>query len=293
MRGFKRGLAAALAVLALALVFFAIDTVKPAVTALVQGAERMRLQGLTTGYSVKETEDFIIRFSAEDVGVVSRVEDQAKGQLGLVSEYFGYKPQKKIYLTVYHDREQLQRGLRLPYRGTTLGAYYAGTISVLSPNVWGDEGDQAEGGLYIHELTHLIMADMAGGNYPLWFTEGMALYQEHINTGFEWGKEHVFQRMPYSMKELTDDFAGLDQYLAYKQAFLLVKELAQREGREKILELFGVLKENTPFDEAFQRVFGYLPEDLYNLFDSIPKNEVCKGWGTLAYKNWGLIGGSY
>ena len=96
----------------------------------------MRLQGLTTGYSVKETEDFIIRFSAEDVGVVSRVEDQAKGQLGLVSEYFGYKPQKKIYLTVYHDREQLQRGLRLPYRGTTLGAYYAGTISVLSPNVW-------------------------------------------------------------------------------------------------------------------------------------------------------------
>ncbi|MDD2572896.1 MAG: peptidase MA family metallohydrolase [Bacillota bacterium] len=271
MRGFKRGLSAVLAVLALMLILFGIEAIKPTVTVLVEGAERMRLQRLTTGYTVKETEDFVIRFSAGDVGVVGRVEDQAKRQLNQVSEYFGYKPGKKIYLTVYHDRDYLQKGLRLPCRGTTLGAYYAGTISVLSPNVWGDEGDEAEEGLYIHELTHLIMADMAGGNYPMWFTEGMALYQEYLNTGFEWGKEYIFRRMPYSLDELTDNFAGLDQYLAYKQSFLLVKTLVEREGRDKTLELFQALKENTPFDEAFRKVFGYLPEDLYGFAGQLPE----------------------
>ena len=118
MRGFKRGLAAALAVLALASVFFAIDTVKPAVTALVQGAERMRLQGLTTGCVGDRT---LLSVFRRGCGVVSRWRTR-QGQLGLVSEYF-ITNHKKIYLTVYHDRNNY-KGFETSHRGTTLGAYY-------------------------------------------------------------------------------------------------------------------------------------------------------------------------
>lgn len=263
MKGVKISCLIILAVLILLPIIFGVQGLKPAAVVLLEGAERVRLQGLTVGYSVKETEDFVIRFPSEDIDVVHRVEGEAKRQLKLVTEYFGYKPEKQIYLTVYHDNEHLQKGLRLPREGTTLGAYYAGTINILSPKAWGVEGSEAEKGLYIHEFTHLIMADMARGNYPVWFTEGMALYQEFINTGFEWGKDYVFHRFPYSLEELSDNFPSLDQYLAYKQSFLLVKEIMEAEGKDKVLELFAVLSDNTPFDRAFPQVFGYSLEDLY------------------------------
>lgn len=266
MRGVSKGRVALLAVLVLGAFFLGSGGVKPA-NAIVERWERVRLHRLTTGYTVKETENFIIRFYAGDAKVLHRVANQAEEQLALAAEFFGYRPKNKILLTVYHNKDHLRKGLRLPSRGTTLGAYYAGTIGVLSPNVWGEEGDAAEKGLYLHELTHLLMADMAGGNYPLWFTEGMALYQEYLHTGFEWGKEYRFEKLLYTVEELTGNFARLDQFLAYKQSLLLVKTLVESEGRDKVLVLLEMLGTGTSFDKAFVKVFGYLPGQLWELLN--------------------------
>jgi hypothetical protein len=271
MRGVSKGWAAVLSALVLAAFFLTAGVIESTASFVVEKAEKARLQRLTTDYASKESEHFVIRFSKRDTEVIHRVCDQAESQLALAADYFGYRPEQKILLTVYHDKDNLQKGLRLPSGGTTLGAYYAGTIGVLSPNVWGHEGGAAEKGLYLHELTHLIMADMAGGNYPLWFTEGMALYQEYLNTGFEWGKEYRFEELPYSIEELTGDFSRLDQFLAYKQSFLLVKALVEMEGRDRILKLFGVLDKNAPFNTAFLQVFGYTPEKLWVLAEKSSK----------------------
>jgi hypothetical protein len=266
MVGSIRGRTAVILALACVMLFLNVSSIKSSAAVVVERVEILRLQRLTPGYFVMETENFNIRFAKEDADVVQRVADQAQRQFAMVTEYFQYEPKKKVTLTVYQDKDELREGLRLPYQGTTLGAYYAGTISILSPSIWGPEGDAAEEGIYIHELTHLIMADMAGGNYPMWFTEGMALYQEYINTGFEWGKDYKFKRPPYSIEELTEDFAGLDQFIAYKQSFLLVKALMEQEDRGKILELFQTLKKNTSFDLSFKRVYGYFPEEFERSF---------------------------
>lgn len=265
MRGFPRGRAAVVTALILAVFFLGAGGIKPAAAVAVEELEKNRLHRLTTDYIQEETGNFVIRFSENDAGVLRRVAGQAERQLALVSEYFGFKPAERIVLTVYHDKDHLLKGLRLPSRGSTLGAYYAGTIGVLSPSAWGEEGDMAEDGLYLHELTHLFMADMAGGNYPLWFTEGMALYQEYLHTGFEWGREYRFEKLPYSLEELTGDFTGLDQFLAYKQSLLLVKTLIETEGRDKILALFGLLDANISFDRAFRHTFGYSTKGLWDL----------------------------
>lgn len=266
MRGVSKGRVALLVVFFLWAFFLGAGGIKPA-NAFVEGLERARLHRFTADYTVKETENFIIRFYAGDEGVINRVGNQAEEQLALAAGFFGYRPEDKILLTVYHDKDHLQKGLRLPSRGTTLGAYYAGTIGVLSPKVWGEEGDAAEKGLYLHELTHFIMADMAGGNYPLWFTEGMALYQEYLHTGFEWGKECRFEKLPYTVEELTGGFARLDQFLAYKQSLLLVKTLVESEGRDKVLVLLEMLGTGTSFDKAFVQVFGYSPGQLWDLLN--------------------------
>lgn len=61
--------------------------IKPA-NAIVEGLERARLQRLTTDYTVKETENFIIRFYAGDAGLIQRVANQAEEQLELAAEFW-------------------------------------------------------------------------------------------------------------------------------------------------------------------------------------------------------------
>jgi hypothetical protein len=262
--GFKRGRALLLALI-MALIFSSnLFSIKTVIVNAAESVERLRLERLTAGYLTKDTENFRIKFALEDAGVIDRVASEAERQLAIVSDYFGYKSQKRITLIVYPDKEDMERGLRISSNGTTLGAFYAGTIIVISPQKWGKEGEQAEGGLYIHELTHLIMGDMAKGNYPVWFTEGMALYQEYLNTGFEWGKDYIFKNQPYTMEELTLHFNKLDQILAYKQSFLLVKAMMERNKKEQILDLFNRLKAGEKFSEAFEGSLGYPLEELEN-----------------------------
>lgn len=71
MRGGSRGRVALLAVLVLGAFFLGTGGIKPA-NAIVEGLERARLQRLTTDYTVKETENFIIRFYAGDAGLSLR-----------------------------------------------------------------------------------------------------------------------------------------------------------------------------------------------------------------------------
>ena len=46
---------------------------------------------------------------------------------------------------------------------------------------------------FVHELTHLVVDDLAGGNFPVWFTEGSALYMEYMLLGYEWGRDLAVQ----------------------------------------------------------------------------------------------------
>ncbi|MDI6705020.1 MAG: peptidase MA family metallohydrolase [Bacillota bacterium] len=236
--------------------------IKSAVANIYGSIERNRLERITTGYLIKDTENFRIKFSSEDLETVDRVAGEAERQLALAADYFGYQPKDKITIIVYPNKEDLEKGLRLSSGGTTLGAYYAGTISIISPKKWGIEGQEAEKGLYLHELTHLIMDDMAGGNYPVWFTEGLALYQEYLATGFEWGKDYIFKEQPYTVRELTLQFNKLDQFLAYKQSFLIVKEIMERSSIEEVLALFQLLKKGQAFETAFARSLGYSLSEL-------------------------------
>lgn len=259
--GLRRGLLLLLALFTAAALVAGFPGIKCGIAETVEGIEKIRLERLTSNHKVKVTPNFKIKYTLQDANVVDRVAGHAEAQYDAITSYLGYHPAGRITIIIYPNAEELERGLRLPSGDSTLGAFYADTINILSPNKWGPSGDQAEKGLYLHELTHLLMDQMAGGNYPVWFTEGMALYHEYIFTGYEWGKDHLFQNNPYSIEELTLYFGDLDQVLAYKQSFLLVKHIMERKGKEEMLELFRRLKEGDAFDKAFRETMGFSLEE--------------------------------
>ena len=87
---------------------------------------------------------------------------------------------------------------------------------------------------------------MAGGNFPVWFTEGSALYMEYMLLGYEWGRE-LGSADIYSIEELTDDFYRLDEYQAYRQAFLEVSDIIERIGWDGYLDLLQELGDGQDF----------------------------------------------
>ena len=222
----------------------------------------------TKNYHTRETEHFIIRYEQKDDEIIDLVAKAAEEKYDDVTDMFQYGPENKITVIVYDDPQQLMENTNLKQSKPPMGVYYSSTIQILTPRLWVPEDQDMEfvflnQGPMVHEFTHLLVDDLTGGNYPLWFTEGLALYQEYVQTGYQWGKDLAYDGKPYSVKELTNDFNGLDEMLAYKRSFELVRGMVEREGFNSLMEVLKELKKGKSFDEAHQGIFSRSVEEIY------------------------------
>ncbi|WP_129596305.1 hypothetical protein [Anaerophilus nitritogenes] len=210
----------------------------------------------TRDYQVRETDHFIIRYDFDDDAVIDLVAKASEEYYHQVCDTFSYYPKEKTVVIVYEDPEKLIKNASLKKGEPPMGVYLASTIQILSPNVWVPKDQDIEHvfmneGPMVHEFTHLIVDDIAKGNYPLWFTEGMALYQEYIQTGYSWGEGLSFDEKEYTMEQLKYDFENLDQMLAYRMSFEVVKEMVQENGFEKLNHILYELGKGEKIEKYF------------------------------------------
>jgi hypothetical protein len=222
----------------------------------------------TRNFNIRETEHFVIKYEEEAMEDVDLVALAAEDKYNEITEMFKYSPEKKVTVILYDNPQKLMDNANLKQSKPPMGVYYASTIQILSPNQWIPENQDMEyifinQGPMVHEFTHLIVDDLTRGNYPLWFTEGLALYQEYVQTGYEWGRNMDYDDQPYTVEELTEEFSQLDETLAYKRSFELVRNLAEREGFDSLLTLLGELQKGKSFEEANYAVFGGTVESIY------------------------------
>jgi len=227
--------------------------------------EGYRLNHLPT-YQIQEYNGFRIQHVEEDQEYMADLEKAITAYSSSVFDFFDYQPKRTIKMIVYKDRESLNEALRLEDQNT-MGAFYGDTLNLLSPNAWTSPGRSHIAMLdnvFVHELTHLVVDDIARGNFPLWFTEGSALYLEYRLLGYEWGKE--LASMDYfSMEDLEKRFQSLDDDLAYRQSFVLVKAIVEQYGREKYLELLNELGRGVPFYDALEKILGIKSHNVEKL----------------------------
>lgn len=225
--------------------------------------ESQRISYGVADFEQLEDDHFVIRHEPDDTAAAEQVRSIANNWGSQVLNFFEYEPSDKIGIVMYSREDDLKGVLRIPEGQSATGAYAGGIINLLSPaSLEGmDQDPDSLVNVFVHELAHLALDDISKGNYPLWFTEGSALYLEYTLLDYEWGSG-LPKEPAYSMEDLTYRFNALDEQMAYRQSFLIVKGLIQEYGRESYLSFLHSLGEGQDFNAALKDNFGTAEGDL-------------------------------
>ncbi|MBF8982321.1 hypothetical protein IZY60_02105 [Lutibacter sp. B2] len=222
----------------------------------------------TNDFKRIETEHFIIRYNTKDKKMPELVGETIEEKYEDVCANFKYEPKDKTMVIIYNDGKELMKNSNIGQGKPPMGVYLGEIVQVLSPGEWIDDQENISAvfksdGPMVHEFTHRLVDDLAKGNYPIWFTEGIALYEEYIQNGYEWGKGLSYEDEPYTVEALTKSFDDLDQTLAYKRSFELVKVFVDEYGFNPLNDILVKLGEGKSFDDAHKEVLGVGVDEIY------------------------------
>ena len=201
-------------------------------------------------------EDFVrtVMDSAEDSF------GQVSANLG-ISRYQSWASEKRASIYIYTDQnDYINNG------GQAGWSHGAALISSKTIKTFpSDEG--FFDALLPHELGHIILHEFVGpyANIPLWFDEGVAMYQEkakHIGAG-KIVQEALEKGQFIPLTELTDmrlynnsDRATVD--LFYAESASIVNFIITQLGESHFYKLCRELKENTRFVDALPKIYMHI-----------------------------------
>lgn len=228
----------------------------------VRYAAQVKVDVETRHMAVHETEHFRIKYTLADADTVDMIAQAAEAAYFPVTRQFNYAPQSKTLILVQPNKNELRQAFGWSGNESAMGVYWGGAIQLLSPHVWLSGGDSVEefihSGPMVHEYTHLVFDYLTNGNYPRWFTEGLAQYVEYRVNDYEWQtKTNTFDGKLYTMAELEGDFDHLpNQSLAYRQSLGAVRYINEVYGEDALGAIIADLKNGRQLENAIQKRIG-------------------------------------
>ncbi len=220
-------------------------------------------------------EHFTVRYQPQDSNIARLVLETAEKSYEPISKRYGFISSSKITVVIYPTKESLGTSFGWAADESAMGVYWAGVIRVLSPNVWLNYADsqvlkekfETEGPM-AHELTHLIVDYVTGGNYTRWFTEGIAQYEESMLTGFQVEYREISGQDDIYPFDLMDrEFDNLnDQGMAYFESFKAIQYLVDNYGEDSIKTILNDLGKGLTMEESFRRNTGVSLDQFENDF---------------------------
>lgn len=274
MRGYRRPLAWLAMAMVVGLWLLAAGghlRARSAVYALLRDYRRSALLASAHGWRTRESSHFTVLYAPHDAEAAELVLEAAEAAYTPVVKALGYAPPERSVVIVDPDRESLRRAFGWGQGESATGVYYGGVIRVLSPSAWiaGDTLEQRRAlfrrlNPLTHEYTHLVLDYLTGGNYPRWFTEGLAQRIEYQTTGYRWlERGSTLRQRLYTLEEMDEGFDHLpNQALAYRQSHLLVDHLVERCGEAGLRRLLAGLAAGRSFTAAMEAACRFGPADL-------------------------------
>jgi len=274
MRKYGRRLLYALAGVMLLLALFMLtcrDFLYTRVYPVFKRYEGLRIQRELDDYKLLDDGGFIIRYTDGDEASALKLRDIANEYGGCVSDFFGISREEPVEIILFPHETILKGMLRIPQDQSAMGAYAGGRINLLSPNRFVDINQDIDSfdNVFVHEYAHLAADDLARGNYPIWFTEGCALYLEYDVLGYEWGSDLMDEDLSHiTVDDLTYRFASVDEYKAYRASFLIVRGLVEGYGKMNLTGMLDKLGKGVSFEQALAEVYGLNTSELQGFLKS-------------------------
>lgn len=234
---------------------------------LIKTIERVHSEFIISNinnYQKKELENITYHYN-NDIENIDEISSITQEMVKQVDENFAQKSKEAFNIVIYPNSMEMNSGLRLSSQERTLGAYYGGNIFLLSPAQL-NRRDTALENIILHEYAHLLVEKRTNGYHPVWFTEGVALYQEFLITGYEWGEDYDYTKIPYSIEQLQNEFYQLDTFRAYRSSFLRVRFIAEIYGDEILLKIMNELGNGNSYEDSINNILGKNYKDLENQF---------------------------
>lgn len=228
---------------------------------LIREAAAAKMDYQTRNLAVAETPHFTIKYADQDADTVAVVAQAAEAAYQPVTQSLGYTPDGKTIIVINQSRQELNQAFGWSGAQSAMGVYWGGVIQVLSPRVWlrDTTADSfIRSGPMVHEFTHLVLDHLTRGNYPRWFTEGLAQYEEYQVNGYEWRTaDNSLQGQLYPMSALDQNFDGLpNQALAYRESLAAVRYIASVHGEGKLRQVISLLAAGRSIEDAVKTALG-------------------------------------
>ncbi|MFZ5353958.1 MAG: peptidase MA family metallohydrolase [Bacillota bacterium] len=221
---------------------------------------------LMEDFLIYETEHFTIKYRERDENIIRNVGRLLEESYDALNKEYSYEPEGKTAVYVYESQQQMWEYQNEVRGQAVMGFYSMGDLHILSPNAY-DENKLnfvdffEKHGPIMHEYMHKLADDITGGNIELWFTEGIALYEEYEKLGIEWAPDFDYEKL-FSAEELRKNFMGIEETQAYRQSFDAIDILIKEYGKTKLYETLILLGQGYSLDKAFMAVYGFTADSF-------------------------------
>jgi cellulose synthase operon protein C len=253
----------------------------------VRTTNYLRLLDMMDGFARKESAHFIVLYDAkQDPIIPDYFSDYLESVYPQVCGAYEYEPKVKTMIEVFptHDAFSV-RTTGSPWIAT-VGASTGRVIALVSPR----KGALTLGTFNFtqvlrHEFTHTVTLGATENRIPLWFTEGLAVQQEHTPVRWEWVPmlySAVTHGELFDLDSLTWAFVRprrpIDRQLAYAESSWICQYIEETYGHAAILRMLAEFRSGHTQDEVFQNA---LKIDEGKFFDAF-----CK-WCGVQIASWG------
>jgi len=247
----------------------------------------LRLLDMMDQFASKESAHFIVRYDArQDPIIPEYFSDYLESVYPAVCGAYQYEPKVKTFIEVFptHDAFSV-RTTGGPWIAT-VGASTGRIIALVAPR----KGERTMGPfnwsqVLRHEFTHTVTLGATDNRIAHWFTEGLAVQQEHSPLRWEWVPmlySAVTKHELFQMDSLTWAFIRprrpIDRQLAYAESSWICQFVEQRYGHGTILAMLDQFRQGRTQEEVFENALHRTQSEFFTEFESWCEKQVA-GWG--------------
>jgi tetratricopeptide (TPR) repeat protein len=238
-------------------------------------------------YAHKESDHFVVIYDPHTDPVIPEYfSEYLESVQSQVCAAYDYTPKVKTYIEVFPTHEMFSVRTTGSTWLPTVGASTGRIIALVAPR----PGKATMGAfdwsrVLRHEYTHTVTLGATDNRIAHWFTEGLAVYQEHAPVPWEWVPmlyQAVSKKEFFPLDKLTWAFVRpkrpIDRQLAYAESFWICRYVEETYGHDTILRMLELMRHADRQEDVFPKVTGKSIQEFMNDFQSWAEQQVSK-WG--------------